>query len=158
MSVHRLRARTLAWVLPVLPSGEQARRAGVVDCTLLSLGLLSVGAGPVAALLGALVPFGRAVVKNGQARSSRHAALMLGSIEGGMFCEGERVIPVPAAPRLHGASAAALVLSDDPHFDGGQCRVEQVYVPKNDEFLMVGDRVRRERMLEIIHHAYNNVA
>lgn len=153
MSIHPLRPRTAGWLLPILPAPSQLHRAGAPDWLLLSAALCAVGAGPLAAAAAA-VPVGAAAASNGRARSHSHMALLLGTIEGDAFCEGERELRVPAPPRMHGAPAAALVLSDDASFPQGGTRVEQVYVPKGGEWLMKGDRVRRGRMLELVRRAY----
>lgn len=155
MSVHVLRAQTAGWVLPILPAPAQLRRAGGLDWLLLAGALGAAGAGVLAAAAAA-APVGVAAAANGRARSHRHIALMLGTIEGDSFCEGARELRVPAPPRLHGAPAAAIVLSDDSSFPTGGTRVEQVYVPNSDEFLMKGDRVRRKRMVELVQHAYES--
>lgn len=158
MSVHHLRARTVSWLLPILPSGAQvvsacgdsARLYDLSACTI-ALALLGTG---VLSVLPLLHPFARASISNSQARAAPHAALLLGTIEHGMFIEGaRRPLSVPAPPALHGTPAAALILAHDPHCER-VVRVEQVYVPSQDRFLVPSSRVRPKRFLEIVQNAY----
>lgn len=158
MSVHYLRASTLSWVVPIMPSFEQVVSAAdgrVTDAALATAGLLVTGFGALS-MLPLAWPIVRAAAENGKARNAPHAALLLGTIENGMFIESSRLPqPVAAPPALHGAPAAALVLAHDP-----TCfrvaRLEQVYVPAHDRFLVASSRVHRQRFLEIVRHAYQS--
>ncbi len=158
MSAHHLRPSTLSWVVPIVPSFEQVVRAAdghVGDAALASAGMLVAGLGALS-LLPLAWPVARAAADNGKARSAPHAALLLGVIENGTFMEGTRTpLPVAAPPALHGAPAAALVLAHDP-----ACfrvaRLEQVYVPAHDRFLVASSRVHRQRFLDIVRHAYQS--
>lgn len=159
MSVHHLRAPTVAWVLPVLPSTSQLvaacgnDRVRLFDLCISAAALVLLGAG-VISVLPLFVPFARASVLNSRARTAPHAALLLGTIEHGMFIEGERkALPVAAPPSLHGSPAAALVLAHDPHCER-VARVEQVYVPGLDRFLVASSRARSGRFLKLVEHAY----
>eukprot|EP00171_Calliarthron_tuberculosum_P007243 IDg7243t1 len=108
MSVHHLRAPTVAWIIPVLPSGPQLVAAcgnhptRLFDLCISAAALALLGTGGLS-VLPLFVPVARASVLNSRARTAPHAALLLGTIENGMFIEGERKpLPVAAPPSLHG--------------------------------------------------------
>jgi len=159
MAVHYLRPATLTWLLPVLPSVRQisAASSSSIDLYLLVASSLFVSGLGIVSLLPLLYPFVSAIVLNGSARSAPYAALLLGTIEHGAFLEGDRPsLPVAAPPSLHGVPAAALVLAHDPACSQ-VAAVQQVYVPSQERFLVSQSRIRDDRFLKLVQHAYEQI-
>lgn len=161
MSLHRLRPSTLAWVLPVPPSCEQAWESsggmwGISDSFLISLLLYLLRFG-VLSFLPLVSPVLRAAIKNARARRAPHAAILLGTIHNGVLSDGYTAVKIGTPSTLRnvnsGAAAAALVFANEPSFSK-LVHVEQVYIAARNRFLRENDRVRRPRLLKVIEHAY----